>query len=125
MTTDSSGQPCATPERLIASDAFGAPLDEPVPAGLDVLAGSPTAAVTSLTDVAGTEVGVWEMTPGTVADVEADEVFVALSGRAVLTVDDGEPLDLGPGSVVRLHAGEATTWTVTETLRKVYVTPST
>lgn len=45
------------------------------------------------------------------------------SGRAALTVDDGDPLDLGPGFVVRLNAGERTTWTVTETLRKVHVPP--
>ncbi|GAA2470406.1 cupin domain-containing protein [Terrabacter carboxydivorans] len=124
MTTDPSRPLPAAQQRLLAADVLGGPLDEPVPAGVDVLAGAPTAAVTSLADVAGAEVGVWEMTPGTVTDVEAGEVFVVLSGRAVLTVADGEPLDLTPGSVVRLHAGEPTTWTVTETLRKVYVTPS-
>ncbi|GAA2740106.1 cupin domain-containing protein [Terrabacter aerolatus] len=124
MTTDPSTRPGATPGRLLAPDVLGAPLLEPVPAGVDVLDGSPTASVTSLAHVAGAEVGVWEMTPGTVTDVEADEVFVVLSGRAALTVGGAEPLHLGQGSVVRLRAGERTTWTVTETLRKVYVTPS-
>lgn len=124
MTTDSSRHVPGVQQRLLAADVLGGRLDEPVPAGVDVLAGAPTAAVTSLADVGGAEVGVWEMTPGTVTDVEADEVFVVLSGRAVLAVDDAEPLDLAPGCVVRLHAGERTTWTVTETLRKVYVTPS-
>jgi uncharacterized cupin superfamily protein len=32
-----------------------------------------------------------------------------------------EPIDLGPGSVVRLSAGMATEWLVRETLRKVYL----
>ncbi|WP_157623320.1 cupin domain-containing protein [Terrabacter sp. Root85] len=108
---------------LLVADAGAEPLDEQVPAGVEVLAGVPTAAVTSLAEVAGAEVGVWEMTPGTVTDVEADEVFVVLSGRATLGVEGGATLELGPGSVVRLPEGARTTWTVTETLRKVYVTP--
>ncbi|HET7800281.1 MAG TPA: cupin domain-containing protein, partial [Humibacillus xanthopallidus] len=73
---------------------------------------------------AAAEVGVWEMTPGTATDVEADEVFVVLSGRATLTFEDGETLELHPGVVVRLHEGERTTWAVHETIRKIYVTPA-
>ncbi|MGO4359230.1 cupin domain-containing protein [Terrabacter sp. 2TAF16] len=108
---------------LLVADVGAEPLDEQVPAGVEVLAGVPTAAITSLAEVAGAEVGVWEMTPGTVTDVEADEVFVVLSGSATLGVEGGVTLELGPGSVVRLPEGARTTWTVTETLRKVYVTP--
>ena len=64
------------------------------------------------------------MTPGTATDVEADEVFVVLSGRATLTFEaDGETIELGPGVVVRLREGERTTWTVHETIRKIYLTP--
>jgi uncharacterized protein len=109
---------------LLVGDVRTESLDEPVPAGVDVLQGAPTAAVTALTEVAGAEVGVWEMSPGTVRDVEADEVFVVLSGRATLAVEGGVTLELGPGSVVRLAEGARTAWTVTETLRKVYVTPA-
>ncbi|WP_256793070.1 cupin domain-containing protein [Terrabacter sp. Ter38] len=108
---------------LLAADVRAGALDEQVAAGVEVLAGAPTAAVTSLAEVAGVEVGVWEMTPGTVSDVEADELFVVLSGRATLVVEGGATLELGPGSVVQLPEGARTTWTVTETLRKVYVTP--
>ncbi|MGO4276393.1 cupin domain-containing protein, partial [Paenibacillus sp. TAF58] len=36
-------------------------------------------------------------------------------------VDTGAWLLLGPGDVVQLHAGSRTIWTVTETLRKVYL----
>ena len=35
--------------------------------------------------------------------------------------DDGEQVELRPGSVVRLRAGERTTWVVHETIRKIYV----
>jgi uncharacterized protein len=74
-----------------------------------------------LGEVGGAEVGVWEMAPGTEQDTEVDEVFVVLAGRGTVTFDDGEVVELAPGVVVRLRAGERTTWVVTEALRKVYV----
>ena len=56
-------------------------------------------------------------------DIEADEVFVVLSGSASVDFVDGSPsLRLGPGDVVRLAAATQTVWTVHETLRKVYLT---
>lgn len=84
--------------------------------------GSARAGAHPLTEFGGLEIGVWEMTPGTMTDVEADEVFVVLSGAATVEFADGTaPLALGSGDVVRLAAGAATVWTVTETLRKVYL----
>ena len=67
------------------------------------------------------ERGVWEITPGVVADVEADEVFVVLSGRATIEFEGGgRTLEVGPGDVAVLPEGAVTRWTVHETLRKVY-----
>lgn len=88
-----------------------------------VVAGAPTTGWRELgSTVDGAEVGVWEMTPGTMSDVESDEVFVVLQGRATVEFADGRPaITLAPGSVVRVDAGVSTVWTVTETLRKVYV----
>lgn len=92
----------------------------------DVVDGSPTAAIHELEDLGGCGVGIWEMTPGTATDVEAEEVFVVLSGQATidfLDAENGETLTtlrIGPGDVVRLRAGQKTRWTVTQTLRKVY-----
>jgi uncharacterized cupin superfamily protein len=95
---------------------------EPVPAG-QFVDGEPTTAAMALTEFEGVEVGVWEMTPGTMSDTEADEVFVVLSGSATVEFADGSPtLRLGPGDVVRLAAGTKTIWTVSDTLRKVYLT---
>ena len=74
-----------------------------------------------LAELDGVEVGVWEMAPGTEQDTEADEVFVVLAGRGTVEFEDGEVVELAPGVAVRLTAGEQTTWTVTEALRKVYV----
>lgn len=95
---------------------------EPVPPGQSAQ-GEPTTGTLPVTQFAGLEVGVWEMTPGVMTDVEADEVFVVVSGAATVEFADGSaPLPLRAGDVVRLAGGAETVWTVTETLRKVYVT---
>jgi uncharacterized protein len=97
---------------------------EPVPADQSVR-GEPTTAATAVDEFGGLEVGVWEMTPGVMTDVEADEVFVVVSGSATVEFGDGsQSLRIGPGDVVRLAAGSETVWTVSETLRKVYLTES-
>lgn len=67
------------------------------------------------------EVGVWEHPVGVSTDVETDEVFVVLSGRGRITLEDGTVLELHPGTVGVLDAGTRTTWEVDETLRKVWV----
>ncbi|MFJ4620891.1 cupin domain-containing protein [Streptomyces sp. NPDC088812] len=64
--------------------------------------------------------GVWQITPGVVTDTEADEVFVVVSGSATIEVEDGPTLTVGPGDMAVLRAGDRTTWTVHETLRKAY-----
>lgn len=93
----------------------------PVP-DAQVVDGTPETATVELGTVGGAQVGVWELSVGAVRDVEADEVFVVLAGRAEVLVEGVEaPLVLAPGVVGRLRAGSRTVWTVTETLRKVYV----
>jgi uncharacterized cupin superfamily protein len=85
--------------------------------------GQPSTGVEELGRFGGLDVGVWEMTPGVMRDEEADEIFVVLSGSATVEFDDGTTaLSLQPGDVVRLAEGANTVWTVTETLRKVYLT---
>lgn len=89
-----------------------------------VVAGDPQVrALDLLADVLppGLTVGIWEHGPGVSTDVEADEVFVVLSGRATVDVEAGPVLELGPGDLCTLAAGARTRWTVHETLRKVYV----
>jgi uncharacterized cupin superfamily protein len=93
---------------------------EPLPAD-QVVSGSPTTGSLVLDERDGREIGVWEMTPGVATDVEVDEVFVVLSGSATVEGVGEEPIELWPGSTVSLTAGTRTTWTVRETLRKIYV----
>jgi uncharacterized cupin superfamily protein len=102
-------------------DALTARLE---PTDLDadqVIAGEPATAAASFADLGTADVGVWEHTPGVSIDVEVDEVFVVLSGRGTVTFDTGETVELVPGRLVRLNAGEGTRWDVRETVRKVYL----
>ena len=86
-----------------------------------VLDGEPTTRWVELWSTPdGSSRGIWEITPGVVTDVEADEMFVVLSGRATVEIDGGDTLEIGPGDVVLLDEGARTTWRVHETLRKVF-----
>ncbi len=94
---------------------------EPV-AAEQVVSGAPTTALAELGMIGDQAWGVWEMSPGGMSDTEVDELFVVVAGRAsVLFVDRGTTVDLAPGTVGRLDAGDRTVWTVTETLRKVWI----
>ncbi|MDR7184764.1 putative cupin superfamily protein [Microbacterium trichothecenolyticum] len=107
----------------IVTDAASLELGlEPLPAD-QVVQGSPATGFAELGEFGGIELGVWEHTPGASTDVEADEVFIVLSGSATVSFDDPalEPIELRAGSVARLTAGMHTVWTVSETLRKVYI----
>lgn len=70
---------------------------------------------------AGLEVGVWEHGVGSSQDSFGDEVFVVLSGRGVVRCESGGEIQLAPGVVGVLHAGDRTTWEITEPLRKVWI----
>ncbi|WP_436520592.1 cupin domain-containing protein [Actinoplanes sp. HUAS TT8] len=89
----------------------------------DVVAGTPTTGAVTVTtlDGPGVEVGVWEMSAGAVRDVEAEEAFLVLAGRATIETG-GATFEVGPGDLVRLAEGTKTVWTVSEPLRKLYVT---
>lgn len=108
-------------QRVPCPDAFTVSLDHlPVPSD-EVVAGTPTTGAAAWAELGGVEVGLWEITSGTVRDTEVDEVFVVLTGEGTVTFEDGSAVTLGPGVVVRLHAGERTRWEIRTTLRKVYV----
>lgn len=95
---------------------------EPVPADQSV-DGNPTTAIADLGEFAGAAFGIWEMSAGVMTDVEAEELFIVLTGSATIEFTDGSAptLSIGPGDVVRLASGAETRWTVTEPLRKVFL----
>ena len=103
---------------IVRVDARAAAL-EPDPLDADqVVAGDPrTSAFVVARTAQGAESGVWRCTPGTFTDVEVDETFVVIEGRATIAFDGGA-VDVGPGDVCVLVAGTETVWTVHETLLK-------
>ncbi|MCH0539273.1 cupin domain-containing protein [Streptomyces sp. MUM 203J] len=108
-----------------ASFALHIPDAELEPEPLDdaqILSGTPvvTGKLLSVSDDGRQLRGIWQITPGVVTDVEADELFVVISGRATVEVENGPTLRVGPGDLAVLREGDRTTWTVHETLRKAY-----
>jgi uncharacterized cupin superfamily protein len=101
----------------------------PVPAD-QVAEGSPTTGLHRLGPVGGLSLGVWEMSAGGMHDTEEEELFLVVSGRATVEFHQdgahdtaGGAVPLVPGSLMRLSAGMRTTWTVHQTLRKLYFIP--
>ncbi|MFM6981642.1 MAG: cupin domain-containing protein [Microbacteriaceae bacterium] len=91
----------------------------PVEAGL-ALAGNPTTGFQTLSVQSGYEIGVWEMAPGSMRDVEVAEVSLILDGCGTVTHGDGRVDVLEPGNTVILAEGEETVWVVESTVRKIY-----
>ena len=74
----------------------------------EVVDGSPTTAEVSVTTIGDVEVGIWQITPGTVRDVEKDEVFVVLEGTLTMHLGDpAERVELTQHSVVAVEPGTA------------------
>jgi uncharacterized protein len=87
-----------------------------------VVEGEPRVGLLEFESSDAVEAGIWEHSAGTSTDVETDEVFVVISGRATITLADGSTLELTPGDIGVLREGEETTWQVHEPLRKLYLT---
>ena len=111
------------PDGAFAMAVAAVPLE---PAALDasqIDAGSPevSEAILSESDEGRVVRGVWRITRGTVRDVEQDELFVVIEGRATIAIEGGPTLEVGPGDLCVLERGARTTWTVHEDLRKVFL----
>ena len=96
---------------------------EPVPDD-QVTDGSPETGSIPLTEWDGRDVGVWVMTPGSMTDVETDEICIIIAGAGVVrrTINGARvEQELRPGAVFQLLDEEETLWVVTETVRKIYL----
>ncbi|MGO2051262.1 cupin domain-containing protein [Glutamicibacter sp. 287] len=108
-------------------DAASIPLAaELIPEHLQLGAAGTRTAVYEVGDLAGTSIGIWEMSIGAMRDIEADEYFVVLSGSGNIKIAQragfaAQEIELFPGALVRLHAQMHTEWRVTKTLRKIYL----
>ena len=96
--------------------------EEGAPAPEKVLAGDPRFRTWNLEERDGLYAGVWESTPGKWAiSYDEWEYCRILSGRSVITSEDGEAVEVGPGDGFVLRPGFRGTWEVVETTRKEYV----
>ena len=82
---------------------------------------SPLTALASLDEVGTLSTGVWTHDVGTSDGDFGAEVFVVLSGRGTVTDQHGGRIDLAPGVIGVLDAGDLTHWEITEPLRKVWI----
>lgn len=102
-------------DRLLSSDVLAERVEsDGVSTALDT-------ASTELHAADGLEIGLWEAGPGRDVDTEVDEIFLVLTGVGTVTFDDGSAIALRPGVLVRLVAGDRTTWEISERLRKLYL----
>ena len=101
---------------LVDDDLDAAPLNPD-----QIEAGLPEVRHLPVIDDGDLAVGVWQHSVGVSNDVEADEMFVVIRGRATIEFDNGDTLEIGPGDLVAYPPGTRTRWTIHETLRKVYV----
>lgn len=102
-----------------------APLGEPEvarPPPDRVIAGDPVHSTWILEERDGLCCGVWQSTPGLwrIAYDEWEYCRI-LSGRSVVTGDDGARHEVGPGDSFILRPGFTGTWEVVETTRKDFV----
>ncbi len=67
--------------------------------------------------------GVWEAEPGISRweFLDRGEVILVLSGRMVVTPDEGESLVLTAGTAAAFPLGWVGTWEITEQIRKFFV----
>jgi len=68
------------------------------------------------------KVGIWEATPGVSKAIRHnDEICQILSGSATITEADGTSFEIGPGTLLVMPVGWEGTWTIHETVRKMWV----
>ncbi|WP_125099383.1 cupin domain-containing protein [Leucobacter chromiireducens] len=108
------------------ADLASAQLGESAPPAR-VISGAPTATELVLREADGTEIGVWEITPGSFHSAKhgISEFMYFLSGAGTITRASGEVVTIAPGAYVSLPDGSEVIWDVHETTRKLYIITTT
>lgn len=96
---------------------------EPGTSPARVISGRPSATELVLHELAGTEIGLWEITPGAFRSSKSgiSEFMYFLSGSGTITRENGEVIGIAADTFVTLPDGSEVIWDVTETSRKFYV----
>ncbi|MGO1908108.1 MAG: cupin domain-containing protein [Brevibacterium linens] len=88
---------------------------------------SVTTGFAELGTIGGADFGLWEMSAGSMRDIEGHEVFLVISGTGRIEFDEPrrDPIELAPGSLVHLDEGMKTRWYIDGApLRKLFIAPS-
>ncbi|MEV8338282.1 cupin domain-containing protein [Leucobacter sp. NPDC077196] len=93
------------------------------PAPSRVISGAPKATETILHEDDRTEIGIWEISPGSFhsSKIGVSEFMYFVSGAGTITRESGEVIEIRPDAYVSLPDGSHVVWNVTETSRKLYV----
>lgn len=111
------------PAVFSTADALILQQGEPAPRG-GADRGAPLARYADLFSGHGTEVGVWSCTEGgwPIVARPDTEVVLILTGKAVITDDDGTATNVGPGDLFVLPKGWSGRWDIIEPVEKLFVT---
>jgi uncharacterized cupin superfamily protein len=79
--------------------------------------------ILELSDDGRVSTGIWECTPGSFPSARDgySEVMTFVAGDATITDEDGTEHAIGAGTTIVLDDGWRGSWTIRETVRKVYV----
>lgn len=92
------------------------------PPAADILSGDPQFTSWKLEDDNGLRCGLWQCTPGKWSmTYDVWEYVHILEGFAVITPDNGEPVELRASDSYILRVGLRCTWDVKETVLKEFV----
>ncbi|MGB3177162.1 MAG: cupin domain-containing protein [Albidovulum sp.] len=104
----------------LTPEAAAAEHDRPSPEKL--ISGDPEFTTWNAEEINGLYCGIWQSTPGKWRiSYDEWEYCTILSGRSVITSDDGTAYPLEAGDSFILRPGFSGTWEVIETTRKDYV----
>ena len=86
-------------------------------------AGDPVESTLELSDDGRVQTGIWECSPGAFPSARGgySEVMTFVAGDATITDEDGTEHPIGAGTTIVLNDGWRGSWTIRETVRKVYV----
>jgi uncharacterized cupin superfamily protein len=107
---------------IVKYPVLDAPMEPaPIPEE-DIIAGEPVSTVAILwrSDDDKLYNGVWHCTPGSFYLTHPGETICFVEGRATITPEGGDPVEVVPGEAVYVPEGLVCRWDVHETVKKAF-----
>lgn len=110
------------PDKILKLEQSVSPTHSTPPTG-DIIDGAPEFTTWTLENKDGLRSGIWQCTPGKWSmTYEVWEYVHILEGFAIITPQDGDPVELHAGDSYIFRVGLGCTWDVKQTLLKEFVT---